>query len=155
MSAPPVGCVLPWLSSSPRGDPLPWALTRSLSAQMAKKTNKPNLSTRSHMTTTPGMGTDAWRNTWQEERKKERRRIKTAEWQKKKGKSEGVRGKGKKVVLPFECFMPAADASLLHTRPLCPPVHTTQLPLSLSLLSPFHSVPWLTPLACWTVAKVV
>lgn len=59
----------------------------------------------------------------------------------------------KKVLLSFKCFMPAAKwcSSSTHQTSLSSSAHNTST--LVSLLSLFHSVSWLTPLACWTAAK--
>lgn len=155
MSAPPVGCVLPWLSSSPRGVPLPWALTRSLSAQMAKK-KKTNL-------TSPHARTWLLRRAWAQtpgetpDRRRERKKgdtLKLRSDRKRKGKVREWGGRGERSCCPLNvsCQQPML---LFYTPDLFVLQCTQHSSLSLSLLSPFHSVPWLTPLACWTVAKVV
>lgn len=144
MSAPPVGCVLPWLSSGPRGDPLPWALTRSLSAQMAKK--KKNL-TSPHART--WLLRQAWARTPGEtlDRRRERKKgdtLKLRSDRKRKGKVREWGGRGERSCCPLNvsCQQPM----LLFYTPDLFVLQCTQhssLSLSRSYLPFILSLDWL------------
>ena len=71
-----------------------------------------------------------------------------------KREREWVRERRRKVLMSFKCLMPAANrcVSTPHRISLSSGAHNTSMAPLVSLLSPFHSVSWLTLLACWTAA---
>lgn len=86
------------------------------------------------------------------ERKREKQGL---FWMKQvKREKEWVREKRRKVLMSSKCLMPAANrcVSSTHRISLSSGAHNTSMAPLVSLLSPFHSVSWLTPLVCWTAA---
>lgn len=137
ISVPPLGWVLPWPSMAPQGEPLPWALTRSLSTQATKLTPPHARSQTLSVTYKHTLNYNhALTNNWAE-KARDRHGLNETRNNGKPG------GKGSCCPLNVSCQQPI-DGSLRHTEPLCP-LHSNGSPC-VALISHSDWLHWLAGL---------